>query len=161
MGIIYCIECLETGEKYIGSTRQTLKHRVSQHRYEAKNIKKCSSKQILDRGNYTFYSLEDVEDEGKLLEREQHHIDTTECINQVNPFGFDKKAYLKEYREENSEKLKVSRAIYHEKNRDKINAKKKKKIVCECGAVIRHGDIARHRKTQRHLSVVNHQEPVL
>jgi len=157
MGIVYCIECLETGEKYIGSTKQTLKERVYKHRHEAKNKRRCSSKQILDRGNYTSYSLEDVEDEGKLLEREQHHMDETECINGHRAVADKemaiayKKIYMKSYREENSEKLRIQDREYREKNRDKIKAKSREKIKCECGAVISRGNVYEHRKSKRHL----------
>ncbi len=162
MGIVYCIECLETGEKYIGSTIKSLKHRMSQHRYDAKKSERPpKSKQIIDRGNYTSYSLEDVEDEGKLLEREQYHIDTTECINEMNPFGFDRQAYRKSYREENSEKLRIQDREYREKNRDTINAKSREKMTCECGAVISRGAIRNHRKSKRHLSVIDVEGAVL
>ncbi len=147
MGIVYIIECLETGEKYIGSTRQTLKRRVSHHRYVAKKSKHTTkSKQIIDRGNYTSCIVEEVDDE-KLLEREQHHIDTTQCINQMNPFGFDKKAYDKRYREENHEKQKVRWTSYNQANLEKY----REKIVCECGHSYTLRNKARHMRGKRHL----------
>ncbi len=86
MGIVYCIECLETHEKYIGSTIKPLKTRMSVHKSGAKQGKTCSSKQIIDRGNYTSYIVEEVEDD-ILREREQYHMDNTECINKKRANG--------------------------------------------------------------------------
>jgi group I intron endonuclease len=151
MGFIYCIECLETGEKYIGSTKN-FHRRMIQHKSDAKRRKRPpKSKQIIDRGNYTSCIVEEVEDDGKLLEREQYHINATECINKVNPFGFDKKAYDKEYgkwyREENHEKEKVRWTFYNQANREKY----REKIVCECGHTCTLRNKARHRRSKKHL----------
>jgi len=86
MGIVYMIECLETGEKYVGSTKVLFKIRMSQHKTGAKKGKTCSSKQIIDRGNYKSYIVEEVEDD-ILREREQYHMDNTECINKKRAKG--------------------------------------------------------------------------
>jgi hypothetical protein len=99
--------------------------------------------------------LEDVDDEGKLLEREQHHIDENRdtCINVRTAFGHDRQAYQKEYRRRDDvmEKQRIRVRKYHEKNRDKICAKNREKITCECGAVISRSAIRNHRKSKRHL----------
>jgi len=74
---IYCIECLETGEKYIGSTTEKyLSYRIRRHRYD----KTCSSTQIIERGKYKYYLIEEVDESEKLI-REQYWIDNTDCIN--------------------------------------------------------------------------------
>ena len=80
MGFVYCIECLQTHEKYIGSTKGSFKHRMSVHKSSAKHGRPCSSKQIIDRGNYTSYIVEEAEDD-ILREREQSWMDNTKCIN--------------------------------------------------------------------------------
>ena len=91
---IYCIECLETGEKYIGSTTSRLLcHRIATHKYRGD----CSSSQILNRGNYKYYLLEEV-DESQGLIREQYYIDTIDnCINTKRASGFIRKKYDKEH----------------------------------------------------------------
>ena len=95
---IYCIECLITGEKYIGSTiKKYLSVRIAQH----KRDKTCSSKQIIERGNWKYYLLEEVEVSQKLI-KEQYYMDTTDCINIMRALGNRKeykKKYNKEYRE--------------------------------------------------------------
>jgi hypothetical protein len=93
---IYCIECLITGEKYIGSTiKKYLSSRISQHKHE----KDCCSKQIIERGNWKYYLLEEVEVSQKLI-KEQYYMDTTDCINQMRALGRKcKKKYNKKYRD--------------------------------------------------------------
>ena len=93
---IYCIECLITGEKYIGSTiKKYLSVRIAQHKHE----KDCSSKQIIERGNWKYYILEEVEVSQKLI-KEQYYMDTTDCINQMRALCTCRKKYKKKYNKE-------------------------------------------------------------
>ncbi len=111
MGIIYFIKCLETNEIYIGSTKRTLKDRINGHRKQVNHPRPTCSKQIIDRGNYIYDVLEEVEDNDKLLEREQYYMDTTDCINKQRAVAdpdYDKK-YQAAYRIKNKEKLKEMR----------------------------------------------------
>ena len=91
---IYCIECLETGEKYIGSTTEKyLSYRIRRHRYD----KTCSSTQIIERGKYKYYLIEEVDSSQKYI-REQYHMDNTDkCINKRSAYGLDRKEYHKNY----------------------------------------------------------------
>ncbi len=88
---IYCIECLETGEKYIGSTKKKyLSQRISHHRYDKIF---CVSRHIIERGNWKYYLLEEV-DESQRYIREQYYMDITDkCINKQRAIGFDEKKY--------------------------------------------------------------------
>ena len=59
-GLIYRIDCNETGECYIGSTTQGLANRIAGHRKDTILWKKGTSKKywcsfpIIERGNYTY-----------------------------------------------------------------------------------------------------------
>ena len=57
-GIIYKIVCNETGECYVGSTKQSLNTRMGSHKCLAK--KTCSSRSIIERNNYTSDIIEGV-----------------------------------------------------------------------------------------------------
>jgi hypothetical protein len=125
MGIIYEIICWTTGLRYIGKTTQTLKQRLSHHKCSTK----CSSKLILEHGNYEIYELETVEDESLLKEREKYYIQHTDCVNK-NTGDFDVKAYKKEYYKEykksekykeyqKSEKCKENKKLYGKSYREK------------------------------------------
>ena len=52
--------------------------------------------------------------------------------------------YLQEYWQKHKEELKQSRQDY-----------RKLKITCECGCVIARGDISTHRKTKKHIELMN------
>ena len=151
MGLIYKILCNQTGEMYIGSTMD-LKNRMKCHRAEG-NV--CRSKQIIDRGKYIYDVLEEVEYNDKILEREQYHIDNTDCINIINPFGFNKKeydkVYGKKYREENYEKRKVRWNNYNQANLEKY----KEVITCECGNTFTLRNKARHMKSKKHINLLS------
>ena len=57
MGIVYCIVCNITGEKYYGSTILTLQQRMNSH----KSKLNCSCKQIILRNDYDIYKLGDYD----------------------------------------------------------------------------------------------------
>jgi len=40
---------------------------------------------------------------------------------------------------------------YREQNRDEINEKQRQKITCECGCVVNKDGLSRHRKTTKHI----------
>ena len=137
MGIIYFIQCLETNEIYIGSTTRTLEHRMYRHK-ELKTDCNRAANPIIKRGNWICDVLEEVEDNDKLREREQYYMDTTDCVNKwraVADPDYDKKY----------------QAAYRIKNKEKVEAYKKKKITCECGAIVCQDHIARHRKRKIHF----------
>ena len=94
---IYCIEDVH-GNKYIGSTCQVLKERLWHHKSKDNA---CSSYK-LDLYNSFIYTIEECNEENR-KEREQHHIDTTDCVNMYNVI-FDKKEYMKQWCIDNREK---------------------------------------------------------
>ena len=84
IGFVYSITCNETGEVYIGQTCG--KDRKSKHKYDAKMGKNCAATQIVDRGNYTFKVLEEIEFEHivELNKLEgKYQIEIPNCINKV------------------------------------------------------------------------------
>ena len=78
----------------------------------------------------------------KIQYQQQYRKDNIEQIKQKE----------KQYREYNKEELKQKKDQYYQHNKEEINQKRMQKITCLCGSVIRSGDIARHKKSQRHLN---------
>jgi len=117
---IYCIEDIN-GLKYIGSTKRTLAHRLSQHK-SFKSIKKYSSRE-LNLDDCRIYTLEECEEEQR-KEREQYWINHTECVNKRNTI-FDKKEYDKEYHLQNKDKRNKQNNNNYQKNKDKIKQYRK------------------------------------
>lgn len=180
MGLIYKIECLETGLVYIGQTTQTLKKRFGQHKSDFKADRCKSVYEVLKNGFAFPYVIEIVDDESKLSEREYYHIQNTECVNEYNG-SCDYKQYRKEYYENNKQEILEKQKKYTENNRENILVRKKKyyeanketisekwkqnyqnnkeKILekmketytCSCGSILRKCNKARHeRESQTH-----------
>jgi len=61
------------------------------------------------------------------------------------------KANKEKYYKANKEKVKE----YYEANKQQLNEKRKEKMTCDCGSIVRKCDIVRHKKTKRHLNYVN------
>jgi predicted GIY-YIG superfamily endonuclease len=86
---MYIYRIYNDSHNYIGSTKNMCK-RISVHK-TPKN--ECSSKIIIESGNYSVEILEECQ-ENKRNEREQYWIDRFECVNVNNPIAkkdWDKK----------------------------------------------------------------------
>jgi hypothetical protein len=171
---IYLIEDIND-LRYVGSTKQDLNKRLSEHKSDKKsNRNTCSSNQ-LNLYNCIITELECC-DESSRREREQYWIDTIDCVNQYNTV-FDSKEYYeknkeqkKEYSKEWREKHKDYNKQYYQKNKEyfkeyfkeyRENNKEQKKEYdkerskldwycphCKCN--VRLHNKARHLKTKRH-----------
>jgi hypothetical protein len=59
---------------------------------------------------------------------------------------------MREYREDNKEKICAKKREYWQKNKEENNAKRAVKIECEfCGCMSSKGHLARHQRTQKCL----------
>jgi len=120
MAIIYCIEDIND-LKYVGSTKTTLKHRLSQHKTNKyTNHTGCRSKE-LNLYYCIIYELETCEEINK-KERERYWYEKIDCVNKQVP-NRDKKEYVKDtkqskreydkmYRLKNKERLRKEKEIY-------------------------------------------------
>ncbi len=124
-GIVYFIKCLETQEVYIGSTKRKLNIRMNDH----KSHFNCKSRQIIDRGNYFYDTLEVVEDDEDILIREQYYINTMKnCINANRAYitPEQKLEYDRQYYQDNRDKIIEKNKEYYQDNRDELLDYKKK-----------------------------------
>jgi len=71
----------------------------------------------------------------------------------------------KEYRKQNKEKIakymKEYCLEYHDKHKDEIKQKMSEKITCECGCISTKLHLARHRRSIKHINLMNGKEPLL
>ena len=164
-GKIYKIYSEE--KTYYGSTSLTINERMSKHLNHYKSFLKgtyhyVSVFEILKDPNYKVELVESFKYETKreLLNREGEWIRKNDCVN-INKLGRTPKEYYLDNREyflklndlwrknNRDRKIEMDRN-YYQKNKLKINEKKKEKVVCECGRSVRLSDIARHKKTSIH-----------
>ena len=133
--LIYGIQCMTTGEMYVGSTHRTLDVRIAQH------IRKCdcSAIQILDRGTYKVYEIqrwpcntkrEVLTLEGGWQKAYKASFGDFLVNKQIegtfqNDSPEAKQAYTKQYREEHKDEMKVYSKQYREEHKDEIKVSKK------------------------------------
>ncbi len=62
-----------------------------------------------------------------------------------------------EYRNENKDKIKNLSKTYTENNKEKIREYHSAIFLCECGCSITKGSTAKHKRTQKHIKLMNIQ----
>ena len=123
-GKIYKIECNLTNDVYYGSTTyKYLSSRLAKHKYS----RKCSAKQIIDRGNFTCKVIEEFpcKSRQELETRERWYIENNQCINIIIPTR-----KIQEYN---------------------------KKFTCDCGGKYSYFNRERHCTTKKHLDYVTNK----
>ena len=133
---VYKIVCNETGETYYGSTTQTLAKRLAGHKTDAKT-KTCTSKQIIERGNYDIVLCEECPCENKeqLHAIERKWIEGNECVNKKIPCRTGKELYhtnkeeyhriQKEYRDTHKEEISLRHKELYKANTEEMIQKAK------------------------------------
>jgi len=170
VGTIYKLHCNITGEDYYGSTKW-YPNRISAHKCSTEKQlfkRQCKSRQILDRGNYTFSVLEELPIE-ELKPRERYYFENFPCINQVIPYKTreeilqDKRDRSKseigkqdrlKYKTQHRQELSVKERERYNANKDEINKRRNAKYVCVCGIENSITNKSQHEKTKRHLDFV-------
>ena len=120
---------------YYGSTVNTLSKRFGQHKKKS-NI--CSSKQLFDCDvKPQIFLVESFPCNSKieLNARERWHIENNVCINKQIPNRTKKEwcennkgkinEYVKQYKIDNKEEIKLQRAKHYQDNKERISAKSK------------------------------------
>jgi hypothetical protein len=189
---IYTIRSPNNQKYYIGSTCMPLYKRFYQHKSYYKlylNGKSCglSSLEILKFDGAYIELLEEFKCENK----EQLRKREGELIRQYKDFVVNKRIAgrtLKEYYEENEDKLKeiakenykvnedtfriinkeyykanadklrIKRKEYYKENKDIVREQQKQKFKCECGREIQLSEKSRHQKSIIHKKLMNKED---
>jgi hypothetical protein len=172
-GTIYKLHCNITGEDYYGSTKNYY-HRVIVHKCSTEkqlSKRQCKSRQIIDRGNYTFSTIEECPIEDIKI-RERYYFENFPCINQVIPFKTREeilqdmrnrgksdiaKKYKAEYRAKHKDELcEKQKARYNNNKEEHKERRKASAYVCVCGInVSSTSNRCQHEKSQRHQKFIN------
>jgi len=73
----------------------------------------------------------------------------------------EKLEYQKKYNKEREEKIKDYNKDYYNKQREKILAKAKTKVLCDCGCEVQLFNMNCHKKTRKHLRLVEAKKALL
>ena len=140
---IYKLICEKTNKIYIGSTTRDIRRRLSEHKMGyLKTTKDFINMKIEIIENFSCNSKKELQ------KRERYFIENLDCVNYIIPT----RNYNERYKLQ--PKIDYMKKYYNE-NKDNINEKNKIKIKCECGCLIRKADISTHRKSKKHLKLIN------
>jgi hypothetical protein len=144
----------------------------------------CASHLILKNEDYKIILVENYPCNSKkeLEIREGFYIRNNDCINKnVNgrtpkewreenhdELMIKKKAYREEhkdeinikqtkFREDNREKLRKSYLKHYYENKEALQAYRSEKIVCECGCEISRNKLPRHKRSQKHIKLMENK----
>ena len=189
LGKIYKIVCNITDESYIGSScYQTLAQRLAKHvasykRWKSGKHNYCSCYDIIERGQYQILLIESfschskdelTSREGVIIREYKHGCGCTNIRiegRNMKEWREDNKERLRDkmrdYRKLNNEKVRDTDKRKYEKHKDKIKIRKKEwylsnknnisekakeKITCICGSCICKKHKTRHERSGKHLN---------
>ena len=170
--IFYKIVCLDNSVElcYVGSTADFNKrrntHKSSCNSENHKNYNTKIYKTIRENGGWSNFKMIEIGKKEQLTKREAEQIEeeyrvelkanmnTKRCYTTEEQKQELHKEYNEEYREQNKEHIKEQRKEYQQKNKEQIAERNKKKVSCECGCIIRKYELPRHKKTNKHLALI-------
>ena len=181
-GRIYTIRCLTDKTLiYVGSTIQALCERFSGHKVSGRN--KISKDRLLysavngDWSNWEIelYELYPCSCKEELCRREGEIIrligtlndkiagrtekewreDNKEHISTYNKnWNENNKEYSRNYYEKNKGHISNRQHKWYEENREEYLEKAKSKVKCECGCIVSHIHLVRHKKSKKHIDLM-------
>ena len=172
-GKIYKLVSEHTDQIYIGSTIQKLCHRLGTHARDSRKGKnQCTCKHMFELGKVKIVLIENCPCDSKeeLYKRERHYIETMKCVNKLIPgrtmaenYQDKKEHYQKKSNDRyhtKTEEILKQRKEYRLKNIDKIKERKKLRTICDCGLDVAKDGISRHKKSKRHLDLMESKTEV-
>jgi hypothetical protein len=143
---IYLISSSQTNKVYIGSTKQSLEQRLSEHISHAKNTKYkyCKSRVLINEFSDCKIDLIEYTTKEDRLQRERFWVEHygDRAVNKCLP-GRTKKEYNKEYNKEYYQQ-------HAEERKEQMKEYGAVRFICECGTSYRRGDKTRHLRTTKH-----------
>ena len=171
--MIYKLCCKDTtiDEIYIGSTI-SFRRRKAQHKICCNNINKRGHNRnvyqfIRDNGGWDNWDMiliakVNCNDKMELRQKEREYMEEYKpSLNMYDSYRTydEKQEYHKEYSKEyikiNKLKISTRKKEHYKTNKEEIHAKSKVKVSCECGAIIQKGSISTHRKTKKHINLMD------
>ena len=153
---IYKITNDYNDDVYVGSTCNTLVRRFSMHKSDSKQQCKMNFLlyQLINNIGFERFRIQLIEnypceDKYQLRQREGYWIKQLGTLNKLIAGRT-----IKEWEEDNKDKLKAKYDKYEETHKEQ-RLEKKKEIICECGCVIQKQEHPRHIKTQKHNNLMS------
>lgn len=147
---------------YVGSTKKW-NNRLERHNSGFTNLKDLDYNKKL----YQYLRENGLGIEMKVIDTcpiDEQYIREQEWMDKLQYKYNDIRAYRspeyikerrKQYYIDNIEKITSKMKQYRIDNKEKIKERKRIKFTCECGGICSRNDMARHRKTKKHLLFIN------
>ena len=153
-GTIYIVRNSKNNSIYIGSTTQKLSERMAQHRKATRNPRANSYKvyRSMNELGVDNYYIELIEN-CSCNNREELSKREGEIIREYKP-DLNKHIAgrtLREYKEDNREKILEYDRKRHTLNRNARLQQRKQRYTCCCGSIIRRDGKAEHERTIKHI----------
>jgi group I intron endonuclease len=173
-GKIYKITNDYNDDIYVGSSCDTLVKRFSTHKLALNNevkknrpLYKLMNEIGFDRFRIQLIIDYPCEDKYQLRQKEGKYIRDLGTLNKVIAGRTDRE-YHEEYYKQNKDKIKEQKERkkpelnqydkdYYQQNKEKINLRKSTKISCNCGCIVRKDSWINHKKTQKHIDLMDKQ----
>jgi len=171
--LIYKIVCKDLNIKdcYVGNTTNWIKrksaHKISCNNQNSKEHNFNLYKFIRENGGWDNWEMIEIKKypckDKREAEAEERRLyeELNSNLNSQRPFttNDEKKNYCKNYDknyyEKNKDTIKEQNKENYEKNKEQIKEKNKIKIECECGCLVRKGNLSRHLKTKKHQNYLS------
>jgi len=141
------IECRTTKEWYIDN-KDKIKQKVKQYYNDNKDKRLEQMKEYyIDNKDKKIEYIKQyrIDNKEKILEyNKQHYIDNKDRILEQK-----KQHYI-----DNKEKILEQQKQYRIDNKEKILKRMKQKITCDCGCIVNKGNIATHKRTNKHKKLM-------
>ena len=169
--IIYKIVCndLNITDVYVGHTTNFI-NRKARHKSNCNNINGNEYNfkiynTIRNNGGWDNWSIIEIEkfqdcnDINEACARERYWYELLNAKLNTNCPGRNKKEYIKEYRENNKDKIQKVNKEYYENNKNKIIAMQKTPHICDiCNGRYTNVHRARHYNSQKHQTALNNND---
>jgi hypothetical protein len=165
--IIYKIQHQDLLELlYIGHTTDFVKrksqHRICVYMESSRKYNYRLYKMIRENGGWESFSMIQVKEFSCSNSREAS-AEEDKCMTELKATLNARRAhvdlsvdeYMKNYRLNHKEEKRLLDKNYRDLNKDYIKAYKSKPHNCECGKVICHDEISRHKKSKHHINFMS------
>ena len=173
-GVIYKIITLDS--VYVGSTtnfrQRKCHHKCCIYNENGDKYNQKLYQKIRENGEWNMKPIKKYSCETKFqleIEEERVRCELNADLNMVRcGIGLSKHEYNKEYRIVNKDKISKCKKQYAVENKDKIveyqkqyrvdnREKIKQKVTCECGCIVNRCSLPRHRKSPKHLKLMENK----
>jgi hypothetical protein len=151
----------ENSNEYNVKVYKFIRHNGGMENFTIEKIIECDLENQYDK-EVEYYLLLNSRLNSKFPRRskKQYYIDNTEQIlEQRKQYYIDNKEYMTDYKKHyynaNKKQLIEQQKEYNAVNKERIQERNKIKIHCDCGSIIRRGDISAHKKSKKHQNYLS------